>query len=217
MLPYEKFKLLGPENLTDEELLAIFIRTGTSSEDALTVARNLLAALPGGSLLGLFHLSWKQLTNISGIGEVKAVRLKCLTELAVRVAKENAHKELVFTSPEAVARYYMEQLRHRDRECVVVIFLDHKLHYLGDKMLSQGTADSSFLSPRDVFRSALSEKATHIMLLHNHPSGDPTPSEADISVTKRIAQLGQQMDLPLVDHIIIGDRCFCSLKSEKLF
>lgn len=217
MLPYEKFKQFGSESLSDEELLAVFIRTGTASSDSLAVAKNLLQSFPGESLLGLFHMTWQQLTEVPGIGEVKAVRLKCLTELAVRVAKEKARKELVFTAPETVAEYYMEALRHQDKERVVLVYLDHKLHYLGDEMISMGGADSSPLSPREVFGSALANQATHIMLLHNHPSGDPTPSQADIMITKRIGELGKIMDIPLVDHIIIGDRCFCSLKSEHLF
>ncbi len=217
MLPYEVVKAYGAEELNDDELLAVFIRTGTKDENAVAVARRVLDSFPDKNLLGLCHVSWKELMKIPGIGEVKAVKLKCLAELAMRISITEAKKGMKYDRPETVWRYYKESLRHQEQERVVLIMMDQKLQLIKDMVLSFGTVKESLVSPREIFIQALKEKAVQIMLVHNHPSGDPAPSRADLEITERIRLLGAMIDIPLVDHIIIGDKTYCSLREAGYF
>lgn len=217
MMPYEIVKEYGAEALTDDELLAIFIRTGTKEENAVGVANRILNSFPERNLLGLCHIPWKELIKIPGIGEVKAIRLKCLAELARRISKTEAKKGLRFDRPDTVWQYYKESMRHEDRERVLLIMLDQKLQLITDAVLSVGTVRESIVSPRELFLIALKEKAVQIMLLHNHPSGDPSPSRADMEITERVRMLGAMMEIPLVDHIIIGDKTYCSMRESGYF
>lgn len=214
MMPYEVVKEYGAEALDDKELLAVFIRTGTREQNAVEVANRVLNSFPEKNLLGLCHIPWRELTKISGIGEVKAIRLKCLAELARRISGMEARKGLKFDQPETIWQYYKESLRHEEREKVILIMLDQKLQLISDAVLSIGTVRESLVSPRELFLLALREKAVQIMLVHNHPSGDPTPSRADLEITKRVQMLGAMMEIPLTDHIIIGDKTYCSLREK---
>jgi len=218
MKPYEKFEVYGPEQLTDAELLAIILRTGTKNSDALEVAGQVLKESDCGKkgLLGLYHMSIEQLAKIHGIGPVKAVKLKCITELSRRIAATKAWDDLVFQRSGTVASYYMEKLRHRSRECIILMLLDSKGHLIREVELSTGTVRMAPLSPRDVFIEALKAEAVQMILMHNHPSGDPTPSADDIKITENLFKLGLQMELPLVDHIIIGDKDYISFKEKGL-
>ncbi len=217
-LPYEKFLRLGAAALTEAELLAVILRTGTRNCSALELARKVLSLTGGraGKLNSLHHLSVKELMEIPGIGEVKAVKIKCLSELAVRMAREKAADALRFDAPETVADYYMEKMRHQEKEIILLLLLDNKLKLIEEYMISQGTVNASLLSSREVFIHALRCRACHLMLLHNHPSGDPRPSCQDIQVTQKIKEAGELMDIPLVDHIVLGDGCYVSLKEEDL-
>lgn len=217
-MPYEKFIALGPEALSDAELIAIILRTGTRSFSALELAKRILRKTNGSDegLNCLHHLSLQELKEIPGIGEVKAVKLKCMAEIAVRMSREKASGKLKFDSPRSVAEYYMEEMRHQEKEKILLLLLDNKLHFIEEYMISLGTVNSSLLSTRDVFIRALKVRASHIMLLHNHPSGDPKPSRQDILITRKIKEAGELMDIPLVDHIILGDGIYTSLKEEEL-
>lgn len=217
-MPYEKFLRFGPENLTESELLAIILRTGTKSKTALQLAEEVLsmAAPTRQGLLGLHDIPLKKLMQISGIGEVKAVKLKCITELSKRIASASAREQICLQKPETVAAYYMEQLRHRKTECVVLVSVDAKSHLLQDKIMSEGSATMSLISPREIFMEALKQQAVSILLVHNHPSGDPTPSKADTDLTGQIAGMGQMLGIPLLDHIIIGDNRYMSFRESAL-
>ena len=217
-MPYEKFIALGPEALSDAELIAIILRTGTRSFSALELAKRILRKTNGSDkgLNCLHHLSLQELKEIPGIGEVKAVKLKCMAEIAVRMSREKASGKLKFDSPRSVAEYYMEEMRHQEKEKILLLLLDNKLQFIEEYMISLGTVNSSLLSTRDVFIRALKVRASHIMLLHNHPSGDPKPSRQDILITRKIKEAGELMDIPLVDHIILGDGIYTSLKEEEL-
>ncbi len=217
MLPYEVVKEYGAEELEDNELLAVFIRTGTKEQNAVEIANRILDSFPERNLLGLCHIPWKELIKIPGIGEVKAIKLNCLAELARRISKTEAKKGLKFDEPKTVWRYYKESLRHEERERVILIMLDQKLQMICDAVLSVGTVRESIVSPRELFLMALKEKAVQVMLVHNHPSGDPAPSRADLEITERIRLLGAMMEMPLVDHIIIGDKTYCSLREKGYF
>ena len=217
-LPYEKFLSFGPEALTETELIAIILRTGTKNCSALELAQKILMKASGKSrgLNGLHHLSLQELMEIPGIGEVKAVKIKCMAEMAIRMAKQKAADTLKFDTPETVADYYMEQMRHLEKEKIILLLLDNKLHLIEEYMISLGTVNASLLSTRDVFIQALRARAAKMILLHNHPSGDPQPSNEDITITQTMKKAGELMDIPLIDHIILGDGCFISLKKEEL-
>ena len=217
--PYEKFKELGANALSNEELLAIILRTGTSNKPALKVAEEVLDTkdVYQGKLMGLYHKSLKELMEIDGIGEVKAIKLKCLTELSLRMAKERLENRVVFTNPSDIAEYYMEPCRHLEVEKVFLLCLDNQLRLIKEYELSKGTINTSLISPREVFIEALNAKAVYILLIHNHPSGNPSPSKADIQITLKVVEAGKIIDIKLLDHIIIGDHSYVSLKEQKIF
>ncbi len=215
-LPYEKFEAYGPEYLTDAELIAILLRTGTKDCSSIELAKQILAlgSQTGqeNGLLTLQHLSIPQLMELKGVGKVKAIRLKCVTELSKRMAKETYRHGIRFEKPSTVAQYYMEQVRHLEVEQVILVMTDNKNQFLNDMVISSGTVNMSILSPREVFLQAIRMQAVHILLVHNHPSGDPAPSSQDIEITRCIQKASEILNIPLVDHIIIGDNTYASLK-----
>ena len=217
-LPYEKFITYGSRSLTDSELLAILLRTGTRSMNARELGEKVLTetARYGNGLLGLYHIPLNELHKIEGIGEVKAIQLKTVAELSTRMAQAKAKKGLSFHHPASVADYYMERFRHENVEYIMLLLLDSGLHLIDERILSKGTVNASLVSPREVFIHALQAQAAGIMLLHNHPGGNPEPSRNDIGITERIHQIGMLTDIPLFDHIIIGDNKYFSFKERNL-
>ena len=217
-MPYEKFMRLGSHVLTEAELLAIIIRTGTKEHKPVEIGQEILSlpSVKEHGLGGLYYVTIQELMEIKGIGKVKAVKLKCLAELSMRMAMAAAKKELQFLNPSSVAKYYMEKLRREKKERVLLLLLDQKERLIGEEVLSVGTVSASLLSPREVFIAALKKEAVHIILLHNHPSGDPAPSKQDMLVTEEIQEIGRMIDIPLIDHIIIGDNKYMSFKEAGL-
>ena len=218
MKPYEKFLAEGPEHLSEAELLAIIIRTGTKTVDSLQLAKQVLS-LPKGQekgLLGLQYLSVSDLCRVSGIGQVKAVKIKCLIELSRRLSMADRRDRLQFTRPETVADYYMERMRYLQTEEVILVMTDNKNRLICDRVLSKGTVNCSLMSPREVFLVALEYHAVHILLIHNHPSGDPEPSREDVLLTRRVEEAGRVIGIPVLDHIIIGDGTYVSMKERGL-
>ncbi|MDO5475677.1 MAG: DNA repair protein RadC [Eubacteriales bacterium] len=215
-LPYERFLSCGAQSLTNAELLAIILRTGTREKNATELSREILGFHEPGSvdLSALHDLTLEDLLSIPGIGEVRAVKILSLAEISRRLVREAASTRLVFTSPSAVADYYMEELRHRDTETAILILLDNRMGFLGEEVLSHGSVNCTLMSPREIFVSALRWKAVNIMLLHNHPSGDPSPSEMDLQITERVCRAGRLLGIHLVDHLIIGDLCYTSLRED---
>ncbi|MDE6925087.1 MAG: DNA repair protein RadC [Acetatifactor sp.] len=218
LLPYERFLRFGPENLTEAELLAIIIRTGTKDCNALQLAEKVLslAKFPKEGLLGLYDVSVKELQNIKGIGEVKAVKLKCLTELSMRMCTATAKEGMCINSSGQVADHFMEKLRHKRTECVMLVCMDAKGQVISEQKLSEGSVRMSLISPREIFLAALQCNAVSILLVHNHPSGDPTPSRADRELTANVKELGDKMNIPLLDHVVIGDNRYISFKEASL-
>ncbi len=215
--PYEKFRTYGAQCLSDDELLAIILRSGVKGESSIALAGRLLHR-PGfdAGLTGLFHISLPELQSIRGIGEVKAIQIKCICELSRRMAKACREPSVDFHNPKTVADYYMEDLRHCEQEQLICIMLDTKNRFLGDEVISKGTVNSSPVSPREVFLKAMQYHAVHIILVHNHPSGNPAPSEDDLLVTSRVMEAGELLGIYLIDHIIIGDLTFVSLCNEGI-
>jgi len=214
--PYEKCLSYGAEYLSDAELLAVILRTGTRGLTSVEVAQQVLL---GGnrSLLNLYDYPLGQLMKIPGIGKTKAVQLKCIGEISRRIAGERRIRRLSFTDPASIADYYMETYRHKRREHFVVCMFDSKCHFLGDRLMTIGSVNASLISPREVFIEALEAHAVYIILLHNHPSGQPQPSRADVEVTERIAECGSLLQIELSDHIIIGDNNYYSFREKGFF
>lgn len=215
--PYEKCEAYGPGILSDAELLAVILRTGTKNLRVIDLAINVLnysKTNPG--LKGLNYLSMKELMEISGIGRVKAIELLCLTEITKRMSKEIHKDGLKFITPKSIADYYMQDMRHLSREQVLLLLLDSKSRFIKDIIMSSGTVNASIMPVREVLIQALKEDAVNIILIHNHPSGDPSPSSEDIRVTKRMKEASNLIGLTLMDHIIIGDNRYISLKEQGL-
>ena len=215
MQPYEKCVSYGPEFLTDAELIACIIRSGTKEYTSVALAERLLNMRKGkDGLAGLCSLGFEELTDVSGIGTVKAVQILCVFELAKRMSRQQAKKALNFSEPESIADYYMEDFRHKEQENLLLLLLDNKSNLLGEKLVFTGTVNASIVSPREIYLEALKFHAVGIILLHNHPSGDPTPSDADRRITRKVRDAGSLLDIPLLDHIIIGDKNYVSFHEE---
>ena len=215
--PYEKCLMHGPEHLSDSELLAVILRTGTCGSSSLELARKILQKgnMEEG-LLGIHHLTLQELMEIKGIGQVKAIQVKCIGELSKRIASLHAQRTLSFAEPCTIANYYMEKMRHEEQEQMVCMMLDTRNQLLGEKIISIGTVNSSLVSPRDLLLTALKYRAVYIILVHNHPSGNPTPSKDDILFTQRVQTVCSLADIPLLDHLIIGDQKYFSFREEGL-
>ena len=215
--PYEKCVRLGAQSLTDAELLAVLLRTGTVGSPSVHMAEEILSlSKDRKGLLGLHTLSLAQLKSVKGIGTVKAIQIKCIGELSKRIAQTTARKGLQFTQPGTIADYYMERLRHEDQEVLLCMMLDTKNQLLGEKEITRGTVNATMISPRELFLAALQFRAVHILLVHNHPSGIPEPSGDDITVTRQIRRAGEMLGITLLDHIIIGDHCYTSMLEQGI-
>lgn len=213
--PYEKCMRYGAAALSDAELLAAIIRTGTGGERCTELATRVLRELPGENLSGLFKTSLNRLTKIRGIGNVKAVQLMCLAEIGRRIMSYRVSGYLNCSSPKEIAEHYMVKMRYLETEQVILLALDARNMLKKEIILSDGSFTSAFASPREVYYSALKHGAVAVILLHNHPSGDPTPSREDLQITKQILEAGHIIDIPLLDHIIIGDNRYISFKESS--
>ncbi|MGN7763227.1 RadC family protein [Paenibacillus sp. P46E] len=210
--PRERMMHYGAESLSQAELLAILLRTGTRAESAIHIAQRILGQ--AGSLRGLADLSIEELTNIKGIGPAKAVQLKAGIELGRRMANSRLTEPVIIRSPQDAAEILTEQLRYLQKEHFVCLFLNTKNHVIAQETLSMGSLNASIVHPREVFRAAMKCSSAAIICAHNHPSGDPTPSPEDISLTARLLQAGEIVGIDVLDHLIIGDSSFVSLKEK---
>ena len=215
--PYEKCIENGAASLTNTELLAVLLRSGTKGISVLDLARHIFGPECGDEgILNIHHLTLEDLKQIKGIGTVKAVQILCLSELTKRLAKASAKDGLILSLPSTIADYYMEEMRHQKQENMKLLMLNTKSMLVGESDISKGTVNASLISPRELFIEALKKEAVSIILLHNHPSGDPTPSSNDLMVTKRVREAGALVGIELLDHIIIGNNCYISFAEQKL-
>jgi len=213
--PYEKLLKLGVENVSNAELLSILLRNGTNKNSVLDISRNLLAhPLVKWNLENLHKLRYKDLLKLDGLGKVKAIQILAIVELSKRISRSIAEKVVSFTNPVSIANYYMEDLRHLSYEKVIVVFLNARGDLIGDAELSKGTATASLASPREVFIEALKNEAVNVVFIHNHPSGDPTPSKDDILLTEGLIKAGKLIQIFLIDHIIIGNKKYYSFNEH---
>ena len=215
--PYEKCERFGPAHLTDAELLAILLRTGTKGENSIQLAKRLLYSMSSGEgVLGLHQWSLEQLVSLRGIGRVKAIQILSLLELAKRLSKARASEGLSLSNPSSIAMYYMEEMRHQKQEVLKLLLLNTKNKLISENDISKGSVNCAVISPRELFVEALQKNAVSIILIHNHPSGEPTPSQEDVLLTKRIAEAGKMIGIGLLDHIVIGNNCYTSLREKGL-
>ncbi len=212
--PYEKFLNYGAASLSDAELLAVIIRSGTQGRKAIEIAQDFLG-LGGRNLLNLYEIPLEEMQHIGGIGKVRAIQLKCVAELSRRIAETSRRERLCLDRPQTIADYCMERMRHEEQERLSALFFDAKCHLLGDVLLSVGSATATFVSPREIFLAAFRHKAVQLVLIHNHPSGDPVPSFQDDEVTKRVLECGKLLNIPLIDHIVVGDRSYYSYREHR--
>lgn len=216
ILPYEKCIRYGAHTLSDTELIAVLLRTGTSQNNCLEVAGEVMKSFGRMGMLGLKHLTPMSLKNIKGIGPVKSVMLSCVGEIASRIQRTTIQDSLHFDNSDRVADYYMEHMRHLEKEHFIIMLLDNKCRLIHESLISVGTVNRTILSPREIFVDALSYKAVNMIMVHNHPSGDPTPSDMDIASTDMVKEAGNVIGINLLDHIIIGDNRYVSFREKNL-
>ncbi len=220
--PRERLAAKGPNALSNGELIAILLRTGLKGMNAVEVGNYLICSY-GNSLQALAKASVDDLRKIKGIGRDKAVTLMAAFELAKRMAGELHGESPVLDNPEAIAEFLREENRTHSVECFRVLLLNTRRRLIRMEYISQGTVDTILVSPREVFKAAISANASAIVLLHNHPSGDPAPSEADIKVTRDLVRAGQLLKIDVLDHVILGQRTvdrpkdYASLKELGFF
>ena len=212
--PRERLERVGAENLNEAELIAILLRTGSVSETALELAASLLVESEG--LEGLVHKSLEELKGIKGIGPAKAVELQSAIELGRRIANLPGKRVEVIRGADDVPRLLGSRLRYRTKECLLALILNAKHRLLGECEVSVGTADEALAHPREVFREAVRRSGSAVILVHNHPSGDPTPSKDDVYITEQMCNAGRILGMPVLDHVIIGDAAHISMRKEGL-
>ncbi len=212
--PRERLDALGPEALCDSELLALLLRTGGRGADALAVASQLLRQHAG--LLGLARASPRELSAVAGVGPAKQATLRAAFELGRRLAAGRLVPGTTLRGPADVFRHFHPTLRDAAHERFLVVLLDGRHRLMRYEMVSQGTLTASLVHPREVFRPALRDAAAALVLVHNHPSGDPTPSAEDREVTARLVRAGELLGVPVLDHVVVAERGYTSLRDHAL-
>jgi len=210
--PRERLLTEGAEFLSNAELLAILLRTGTKNQSALQMAHYILQETEG--LKFLNEMTIEELMTIKGIGRSKAIQLLASMELGKRMARKPLTKISAIYSPEDCVAFLSAEMKHLTQEHFVVIFLDTKNYVIGKKTIFIGSLNKAIVHPREVFKEAIKRSSASIICAHNHPSGDPTPSEQDIGLTHRLYEAGELIGIKVLDHLIIGDEQFVSLKEK---
>lgn len=214
--PREKMAANGAAVLTDAELIAILLRTGTAEKSAIDIASEMTA--DGGlykRLAGITRLN--ELTNIKGLGQAKAATVLAALEIGRRIASAKPIEKIHFSCPQDVADFLMPRLRYAAKEQFVVVLLNNKNKVIGTEVVSEGSLSSSVVHPREVFAPAILHHAAAIMVAHNHPSGDPKPSIEDEEVTRQLLRSGKVLGIPMIDHVIIGDGNYYSFLENEAF
>lgn len=216
--PYEKMELYGETALSNAELIAIIIKTGTKEESSVTIAQKLLSVNPTSknNLDFLKEMTIEELMTIKGIGKAKAIQLKAVAELAKRISIPSNYQKIKINRPEDIARLLMEEMRLEKQEHVKLIILNNKNEIIKIKKIAQGGINSVNMSMREILVEPIRIQAPKMILIHNHPSGDSTPSKVDIQITQRLFEVAQLFDIELLDHIVIGNGNFTSIMSRIL-
>jgi DNA repair protein RadC len=210
--PRERMVQSGAASLSNQELLAIILRTGTKSESVLQLSNRVLTMFEGFRLLK--EASLEEITNINGIGQAKAVQIMAAVEIGRRISNLAYDDRYSIRSPEDGANYVMNDMRFLSQEHFVCLYLNTKNQVLHKQTIFIGSLNASIVHPREVFKEAFRRSAASIICIHNHPSGDPTPSREDIEVTKRLVECGKIIGIEVLDHLIIGEKKYVSLKEK---
>lgn len=216
--PYEKLEMYGPEVLSNAELLAIIIKSGTKNENSVSIAQKVLKlnnSINKDDLRFLCDISIEEFTKIKGIGKVKAIQLKAIGELAKRISKPINRKKIKIKNTKDVAELLMPELRYEKREIAKVIILNNKNIVLKIMNISFGGTNFASIAPKEVLAEAVKMQAPKIIIVHNHPSGDPKPSKEDFRITDRIYECADIMGIELLDHVVIGDGTYESILLER--
>lgn len=213
--PYEKLEMYGEATLSNAELIAIIIKSGTKDESSVEIAQKVLALEKNeeNNLRFLQNISLEELMKIKGIGKVKAIQLKAVVELTKRMSKPFDISKIQINSPKDVAELLIDEMRYEEREIVKAIILNTKNMILKIVDICFGGTNSAVLKPKDILQEAIKQGAPKIILVHNHPSGDPTPSNSDLEFTKRLIEASKIVGVELLDHVIIGDYGYRSIFS----
>lgn len=211
--PYERFKKVGVSNLSDSELFAILLRTGTKRKSVLEISENLLSNF---SYEDMSNADYNELKSIEGIGEIKAIEIKCVFEIASRIEKMRKKNAILFSNPDLIADYARTNLRLKDYEILKVLYLNNKLKLIHEEDFSGGI-DMVSVPSRKIYKNAILYNASNVVLVHNHPSGDISPSEEDIKTTEKLYDALKKLDVKLVDHIIVSENDYFSFRKNKYF
>lgn len=212
--PRERMKGLGAGSLSNAELLAIILRTGYKEESVVRLAERIIAR--AGGLRFLPELTLEELQKIKGIGLAKAVQIKAALELGKRMVMSIRPEGISLTSPREVADFFMEEMRFYKKEYFRIVLLNTKNQLISFEDISVGSLNASIVHPREIFYYPIKKSAAAIILVHNHPSGDPTPSREDLDVTKRLVEAGEILGIKVLDHIIVGEGRHLSFKEKGL-
>jgi len=216
--PYERLLHVGTDGLSDAELLAIVLRSGRSGETVLDMSRRILSTFAESTdspLHQLLNLNETQLQEFAGIGEVKAILLRAVGEIARRYQVNMTVKRPFMKDPGQVADYFMARMQGLEKEEVHVLSLNNRCQLLHDSKLTIGSVNQTILEPRELFIEAMKHGAVSVILVHNHPSGNPDPSKADILTTKGTVECGQMLGISVLDHVIIGKNEYYSMKEHN--
>ncbi len=213
--PYEKLEIYGEKKLSNAELLAIIIKSGTKENTSVELANKILSIVNDGVLQSLQDISLEEFKKIKGIGKVKAIQLKAVCELARRMSQPINKKNVKVSSSVDVAELLMDELRFEKIEHVKLLLLNAKNIIVRIVDVSKGGMNSAIVEPKEILQEAIKSGIPKIILVHNHPSGDSTPSKADIELTKRLYSAANILGIQLLDHIVIGDRCYTSIFSAE--
>ena len=212
--PREKMKERGAQALGNTELLAILLRTGNFQESALRIAENMLDRQ--GGLAGFGNATLEEFEQVKGVGEAKAITVLAAIELGRRVTTLAPAERAIIRTPDDVAALLMPRFRYETKESFVAILLSTKNHVLKTPVISIGSLNASIVHPRELFREAINASAAAVILAHNHPSGDPAPSPEDVSLTRKLVDAGKLLDIPVLDHIVLGDGKYISFKEKGI-
>nr|WP_238988260.1 DNA repair protein RadC [Filibacter tadaridae] len=210
--PRERMINQGAASLSNQELIAILLRTGTKDESVLVLANRILSSFD--KIQDLKDATIEEMMSVKGVGKAKAVQLLAAAEIGKRLYRKHSEGRYTIRSPEDAASFLMTDMSSLTQEHFVVLFLNVKNEVLHKQTIFIGSLNSSIVHPRDIFREAVKRSAASIIVAHNHPSGNPSPSPEDIEVTKRLIEAGSIMGIELIDHVIIGDHRFISLKEK---
>jgi len=212
--PRERLKKLGPEALSAQELLALVIGRGIPKKSVMTIAQELLAKF--GNIKAISQATLEELSQIKGIGLAKAAQIKACFELGKRQELELELEDIDIKNPQSVVKALQAKIKDKAKEHFKLILLNTRNKIIGISTVSIGTLDSSLVYPREVFKEAIAHNAYSVILAHNHPSGDPEPSEDDITITRRLIEAGKILGIEVTDHVIIAKNGFFSFKEKGL-